>query len=449
MFAALRAQAAQAPEEETVLMRVAETRREDAVRTGPFFRLRDTVRLVPGARCAALYDLGAGHVYSVDARGRALLESLGRGDTIEEAARSSGVDLGRGRDFLRRLASSELGTFTEAGPPENGMPWPAPPPRRIDTLWLEIDPRCNLACAHCYAPQAPGGNDTLPPERWTELVREAARTDPPPFVSLIGGEPLLFEGLFPLIEHAREAGIARIEVFTNGTLLEKTHAEFFRARGVCAAVSVYGPAPDVHDAVTGVRGSFARTMRAVRLLREAEVPVRGAAVFSRINQDVFEETVAFLEATFPGENRWDAVRPAGRGEDEGMAPSWETGRGRCSAGFEHRGPAFLAKAFHGNSCWFGKAAVTSSGDVLPCVMARGDVCGSVAESSLASVIEGGPLRRLWDLSRDRIETCRDCEYRYVCRDCRVLARAGGRPLHARGACAYDPYRGEWLERGQS
>jgi radical SAM protein with 4Fe4S-binding SPASM domain len=97
-----------------------------------------------------------------------------------------------------------------------------------------------------------------------------------------------------------------------------------------------------------------------------------------------------------------------------------------------------------NSCWFGRAAVTSNGDVLPCVFARRQVAGNVKRKSLRKIILGREMLKLWRLSMDHIEVCKDCEYRYVCEDCRPWAYGLTDNLCAKSPrCTYNPYTGKW------
>ena len=45
-------------------------------------------------------------------------------------------------------------------------------------------------------------------------------------------------------------------------------------------------------------------------------------------------------------------------------------------------------------------------------------------------------------SKDEVNSCKDCEYRYVCRDCRpdsLTGEVSEKPWY----CTYDPYTGQW------
>jgi len=65
---------------------------------------------------------------------------------------------------------------------------------------------------------------------------------------------------------------------------------------------------------------------------------------------------------------------------------------------------------------------------------------------LAKEIIRGGIRQYWDLSYDKIEVCRDCEYRYACHDCRPLTYGLTGELTAKSLhCSYDPYRGKFVD----
>ena len=54
------------------------------------------------------------------------------------------------------------------------------------------------------------------------------------------------------------------------------------------------------------------------------------------------------------------------------------------------------------------------------------------------------IENIRHLSKDHIEGCKDCEYRYACYDCRP--DSNGADKYAKPwNCSYDPYKGEWLD----
>ena len=134
---------------------------------------------------------------------------------------------------------------------------------------LELTYRCNQSCRHCYCNLAAGDlrkSEELSTARIRGLLDEAA--DAGCFwLLLTGGEVLLREDFGEVYLHAVRCGML-VEVFTNATLIDERHAaRFGEFPPLGVDISIYGSVPRLHDAITGVKGSFARTMEGIRLLR--------------------------------------------------------------------------------------------------------------------------------------------------------------------------------------
>ena len=95
-----------------------------------------------------------------------------------------------------------------------------------------------------------------------------------------------------------------------------------------------------------------------------------------------------------------------------------------------------------NSCLNGKIAVDEHGAIRNCPsMPR--AFGNAADTSLHAALAASGFRDAWRISKDQVETCRDCEFRYVCTDCRAFVRAEGGAFAKPATCAYDPYTATW------
>lgn len=64
---------------------------------------------------------------------------------------------------------------------------------------------------------------------------------------------------------------------------------------------------------------------------------------------------------------------------------------------------------------------------------------------IKDVVRRPDFRFLWGLHKDLIDVCKDCQFRYVCTDCRVLLDDVGNVFSKPRACGYDPYTDEWTE----
>lgn len=122
---------------------------------------------------------------------------------------------------------------------------------------------CNLTCTGCYAKDyARGAELTL--SEIGRVAREACELGSFIFI-IVGGEPLLVDGLVPTLGGIDEA---LFFLFTNGTLLDDATAEAIaRAGNIVPTVSIDGPA-DLTDARRG-EGVSAKVAAAMGALNRA------------------------------------------------------------------------------------------------------------------------------------------------------------------------------------
>jgi len=73
-----------------------------------------------------------------------------------------------------------------------------------------------------------------------------------------------------------------------------------------------------------------------------------------------------------------------------------------------------------NDCLAGTIAVSGDGYVTPCPLLRNYVVQDAKEKGLKGVLRKKRLKSFWTLTKDKIETCSGCPFRYVCHDCRAL-----------------------------
>lgn len=154
---------------------------------------------------------------------------------------------------------------------ERGYLWAA--------LW-ELTYRCNEKCLHCFNPGASHdhgerGNrrtDELSATEWRSMLDELREIGV--FrLTLTGGEALLRKDFFEILEAARHMGFS-VSLMTNGLLLDdEARQHIAAAYPHRVEFSVYSHVAERHDAVTGVPGSFDKTLDAAVWLRQMGVSV--------------------------------------------------------------------------------------------------------------------------------------------------------------------------------
>ena len=118
-----------------------------------------------------------------------------------------------------------------------------------------ITPRCNLSCRHCR-----GFSEVeLSTERARKLVAEIAELKPG-WVIVEGGEPLLRQDLFDLLELMRQRQLD-VHLITNGMLLNPRVIAALKQLGVRVMISIDGATQATYEAIgmgLALKGWFRR-----------------------------------------------------------------------------------------------------------------------------------------------------------------------------------------------
>lgn len=410
-----------------------------------YYRLQDYCRLVAGARRGAIYNLQTGKVLSVNQGALQLLLACQQ-SPLEDILDLTAPEDKAFVDFLHRLTEMGLGSLYLDKPAARADDPPEQPPLKLDFLWLELTSGCNNRCLHCYATSGPcADSDAVPHHRWLALIAEA-RAAGATAIQLIGGEPLLYPRWRELAEKAHAEGYEFIEIFTNATLITDDDVAFFKKYNINIATTIYADNPEVHDRVTLHPGSFAKTMAAVDKILAAQVPLRIASIVMKANEHEAQNIMDLCGRLGVEVSPPDVVRPTGRGDDRDLLPT-AYAKPPIKPPF-YTDPDTFAKARSCHSCLAGKIAVTAGGDVIPCIFARSQICGNILVAPLADVLNGQTLQQCWRTTKDQVDKCQDCEYRYACTDCRPLAQGSDsakRWLACSVDCSYNPYTGKWEE----
>ncbi|MEI7597122.1 MAG: grasp-with-spasm system SPASM domain peptide maturase [Bacteroidota bacterium] len=98
--------------------------------------------------------------------------------------------------------------------------------------------------------------------------------------------------------------------------------------------------------------------------------------------------------------------------------------------------------FNFNSCLNRKLSIDSNGNIKNCPALQFDY-GNINNFDIAEIINKREFQELWHINKDKIETCKDCEFRYVCVDCRAIIENPSNIYSKPKNCKYDPYNAKW------
>jgi radical SAM protein with 4Fe4S-binding SPASM domain len=168
--------------------------------------------------------------------------------------------------------------------------------RMLTSFNLEITARCNNNCRHCFinlpADDKEAAKKELSLDEIKCIIDQAADLGAL-WCLLTGGEPLLRKDFFDIYLYLKKKGFL-VSVFTNATLINKEHADFFKQyppRDI--EITVYGAAKKTYELISRKPGSFAAFIKGVNLLLEAAIKVRFKAMALRSNIQELADIAVF------------------------------------------------------------------------------------------------------------------------------------------------------------
>jgi len=96
------------------------------------------------------------------------------------------------------------------------------------------------------------------------------------------------------------------------------------------------------------------------------------------------------------------------------------------------------ESIHFNSCLNKKIAIDRNGFIRNCPSMKTDF-GPISKVKLQDVYHTNPFQKIWNINKDKIEVCSDCELRYVCQDCRAYIVDKNNIYSKPVKCKYNPY----------
>lgn len=415
-----------------------------------YFTLNPECISVKGALRGAIYDLKLGNVFSVDEISIKILDQLNSGENFLRVLKDNGISQEKLVAYLDKLENRGMGNWSEKYNKIIVAPRDLNKALRY-VLHIELTTGCNLRCVHCYNESEISKlhNDTeVSFSDWQKVITEAYQIGCRR-VQFIGGEPFLKrELLYELIQFARDIGYPSLEVSTNGTLITGKDLEFLRAYGVGLAFSFYSHKFQAHDLITSKKGSWKKTLAVINKSLSVGLDLRINIVVMRQNEKDTIKTAEFLRSLGVKYIKIDSVQVAGRGCSDIITDEVINRQIVNKAIFAKITSNVFWRNRTGHNCFSEQICIGVDGNVYPCLAERKISYGDITKESLVGIFFSGKARYFKNLSKDKVEICRDCEYRYCCFDCRVRAKdfLGGDFHPNPWWCTYNPYRGKWEDK---
>lgn len=96
-------------------------------------------------------------------------------------------------------------------------------------------------------------------------------------------------------------------------------------------------------------------------------------------------------------------------------------------------------------CLGNSLTITHNGNLIPCAMLRSYVFGNIKKMRIYDIFQEKKedIDKIWKMNLDELEKCTNCEFRYVCMDCRALEIHQTGKIRGKELCNYEPSTGKW------
>lgn len=317
-------------------------------------------------------------------------------------------------------------------------------------VW-EMTTACNLHCIHCHT----SGGKPTPNELTTEeakcMLNQLARIKEFRMMAFTGGEPLLRNDLFELLDYSKALGFTNT-LATNATLIDYSVAKNLQRSGVViAAVSLDSFDGETHDMIRDSPGSFDSAIRGMRALRRAGILLHVNITAMEYNINQMRQLMTIIEELGASILLMYQLVPVGRGQgirqatldldsNEQLVRFMVQAQRLSKAIIEPvaapqywpfllesngivNGPLLrLAETvFHGCSAGRGFVYIKSDGEVWPCPFLELN-CGNVREMPFPVIWANSPILKDLRQREQRLKgRCGECQYRRLCGGCRGRA----------------------------
>jgi len=294
--------------------------------------------------------------------------------------------------------------------------------------------RCNLRCSGCYAGSYATDQD-LDFETLDGIVTQAKQMGTY-FITISGGEPLVYPGLLDLFAKHREVAF---QFYTNGTLIDERLADRLVELGnAVPAISLEG-FQEQTDARRG-RGAWLRITRAMRLLAERRAIFAFSGTVTRQNAEIIssEEFVDLMVEKGCYFGWYFTYVPVGRAPSLGLMPTPQQRDmlRRRVLEFRRTKPIFIGDFWNDGHLTGGCIAggrsylhVNHHGDIEPCVFAHFAV-DNIRDTSLKEALAGPFFKAIQarqPFNENPLLPCMLIDNPRVLRE--VVAETGAHPTH--------------------
>jgi len=142
--------------------------------------------------------------------------------------------------------------------------------RILTSAFLELTYKCNLKCVHCSVISSNTAQQELSTEEWFHVLDQLANANVLN-ITFTGGEVFARKDFLSLLDYAIYKRFL-VDIYSNGVIITEEQIRHLAKKYINSfQTSLYGDTSELHDSITGEKGSFDKTLTTLKLFKNLGV----------------------------------------------------------------------------------------------------------------------------------------------------------------------------------
>lgn len=279
-------------------------------------------------------------------------------------------------------------------------------------LHIELTNNCNLKCIHCFHDEK---HNNLSLDELNVLFEKLKNSQ---FikVTLTGGEIGTLPYWREIVKSAKKNGMI-VSILSNFTLMDYNDIDFIKNANVYhIKTSLYGSTAEIHDSITGVSGSFEKTLSILKHMSEKNVPVAASCIIMKNNIKEIVDLKNMIEK-LGVKIRFDYKIIPSRNDTKDVKKLSITNKEFRY--FAENGILKKPKRIMCSACRY-RIRISQTGEIYSCESLNLSL-GNIRRDNLLDVINGNKIKELsQEITSYNPEKCNSCKYDKHCTRCPVF-----------------------------
>ncbi len=311
---------------------------------------------------------------------------------------------------------------------------------RLRRCYIQLTNDCELNCSFCSEANRrtcckkwDNLDAKISSEEWRGTIIQLKKLGCEE-LCFIGGNPFLaFERFKEIVEMADKEGICRFSVYSHNIDVSDEVLEFLKKYKFIFIGTIISLENDNYEMVTGFKKDMGKLISAIEKLKANGIGFIGNIVVGKFNENEIERiSNEFSRRGILYKYNIIYHKPSNEFYSEHFVKKMYDKE--VDFGIVTKESLSFLEEY--NSCIHGQLYINISGNITPCPMMNTYTVGNIRENGIVDALNSEEYQSLANMSRNKMETCRNCAYRLNCFDCRAIEYMATNKINGQEYCKY-------------